>query len=152
MKIKRNQIVEINQVLDILSNVKNPFSVMIAKNKKLITPLLESYMEDRNIIVDKYATKNENGEYVGRMNKDEETRIQNPTRFVDMDISNLEDLIKAVKIFDETEIEMHLESIPKDKEYWDSRCSKMLPILSFIDSEIDSNVVILMDKYEIISL
>lgn len=159
MKIEKsvNELLGLHNVLNEVSKRKVPFSIALAKNIKVLKPLLEKFEEDKQAFIEDHALLNEEGTVLGKLKPVEvpdgeeappAERIENPQTFQDIDWkeeNGLEIVLDKLNKMGSELTEVIIYPVDVDREYYDSQMRTKLKIRDFVDREIEASMVLYLD-------
>ena len=140
---------QLSNVLYSFSNKKVPFALTVSKNIKSVNDGIEKYNENRLAIIDKFALKTDQGDYLGIV-KPEPTdgsefvvgeRYIKPTNLNEIEIDNRDEMIKQIIELDNTLINVEIITLDLDKKYFDTTINSLSTIGDFIDTNIEANLI-----------
>ncbi len=149
MEIKNTTLLQLSNVLYSFSNKKVPFALTVSKNIKSVNDGIEKYNENRLAIIDKFALKTDQGDYLGIV-KPEPTdgsefvvgeRYIKPTNLNEIEIDNRDEMIKQIIELDNTLINVEIITLDLDKKYFDTTINSLSTIGDFIDTNIEANLI-----------
>lgn len=143
MEIKNSTLLQLSNVLYSFSNKKVPFSLTISKNIKAVNAKIEEYNEKRIAIIDEFALKTDDGDYLGIVNPESETgeRFIKPTNLNEIEIDNREEMIKQIIDLDNTIISVEIITLDLDKKYFDTTINSVSTIGEFVDTNVEANLI-----------
>lgn len=143
MEIKNSTLLQLSNVLYSFSNKKVPFSLTISKNIKAVNAKIEEYNEKRLSIIDEFALKTDDGDYLGIVKPDSETgeRFVKPTNLNEIEIENREEMFKKIQDLDNSTITIDIITIDLDKKYFDTAINSVSTIGEFIDTNVEANLI-----------
>lgn len=154
MKITRsiNELLGLHNVLNELSRRKVPFSIALAKNIKVLKPVLEEFEKGKQEFIEENAMLDEDGKILGKLQEavegTEPVRIANPQTFQDIEWKSegaLEKVLEELNNMGRSVSDIFIYPIDADREYFDSLTKSKIKIRDYIDREIEASMVLYLD-------
>ena len=160
MKKTYNEVMAISNTLNAVSRQKTPFSVGIARNLKVLEPLIADYNVKREEIVDKYVKRDEEGNILGvKKPKVDEAgkpvlddqqvqiieRVKEPQRIDETEWNDQDAFEKELKVLNEITIDLELKSIDVTKKYLDLATGKEITIEEYLDINFEAGLIIFLN-------
>lgn len=129
--------------LNKLSGKQLPISLELAKNLKKVKKLKEDYFKKLEELNEKYAIKNEKGEYIDKDG--------NPTTdSLKMKMTDSEAFGEAFKELLSLDVELELVTVKGSKKMYDSESKTDIEITKYLSKVLTGNELLFLDTYGLV--
>ena len=141
-----------------MSQQRHPFGIAISKNIKIVEEVLKPYAAKREDIIDTYAVRDEEGNFVGVMIDDPKgvadengvkpkIRTENPQKINEIEWKDQTALLKELDTLGRQKTSITLYPIDVNKAYLDSKSGKQITIGEYIDQTFEGSLILYLDSF-----
>lgn len=150
MEKNYNDVIGLNNTLAGMSRDRWPFGISLAANIRMMDKIINEYNDKRQVIIDKFVKRDENGEILGIMRdvpvKEGEAQIQerikNPRRIDETEWTDREGFDKALAELNKETVKIELTPVDVDTIYFNMQANKDMTIRQFIDANMEPSLVL----------
>lgn len=150
-----NEIISLNNTLAGMSRDRWPFGITLAKNIKTMDRVITSYNELREVIIDKFAKRDEDGKILGIMQdvpvkegeEPRQERIAEPKRIDETEWTDRAEFETELTALNEQESEFELTPVDVATVYYNGQANRDMTIKEFVDTNMEPSLVLYLSDY-----
>lgn len=161
MEKKYSEIIGLNNTVAGMSRESWPFNLTIAENIRTLDALTLTYNEKRQVIIDKYAMRDETGAYLGVLRPLPQKpaqegepaqeivteRVKNPKRMDEIEWSDRDALNRELTELNDSVVELSLVPVDLEKKYFDRKAERVMTIGEYVDANMESGLIIYLSDF-----
>ena len=152
-----NQVMQLQQVVTAMGQQRHPFGIGISKNIKILEALVTPYNEKREALIDKYAVRDEEGNFVGAMipnpdakddnDEPKEIRVASPQKVNEIEWNDKDAFLTALNDLGQEQVQVSLSPINCEKKYLDTKANIESTIGDYVDRTFEGSLILYLNTF-----